>query len=126
MSDHVGAHNDLHTDRGARRGEHAGRSGNPLIKMHDIAWLQFEKPDLGRAETFARAFGFATTVRTADDLHLRGTDAGSPCVIISRGPRSRFVGAAFGAADASDVRRLADATDSRPSVEPTRIGTRVH
>jgi catechol 2,3-dioxygenase-like lactoylglutathione lyase family enzyme len=122
MSDHVGAHNDLHTDQGARRGEHAGRSGNPLIKVHDIAWLQIEKPDLGRAETFARAFGFATTVGTADELHLRGTDAGSPCVIISRGPRSRFVGAPFGAADASDVRRLADATDSTTRALPETIG----
>ena len=39
---------------------------------------------------------------------LRGTDPGSPCVIIRKGPRSRFVGAAFRAADARDVLRLAD------------------
>ena len=59
MSDTVGAHNDLHSEQGARPGEHPGRSRNPVIKVHDIAWLEFEKPDLTRAEAFARAFGFA-------------------------------------------------------------------
>ena len=74
------------------RGEHPGRSRNPLIKVRDLAWLEFEKPDLVRAEAFARAFGFTTVLHTADELHLRGTDAGSPCVIVRRGSHSRFVG----------------------------------
>ena len=39
---------------------------------------------------------------------LRGTDPGAPCVLIRRGPRSRFSGVAFRAADARDVLRLAD------------------
>ena len=76
MSDTVGAHNDLHSEQGARPGEHPGRSRNPVIKVHDIAWLEFEKPDLVRAEAFALAFGFTTVSRTPDELHLRGTDAG--------------------------------------------------
>jgi hypothetical protein len=55
MSDHVvGAHNDLHSHQGARNGEHPGRSRDPIIKVHDIAWLEFEKPDLARAEAFSR------------------------------------------------------------------------
>ncbi|MDT5097535.1 MAG: hypothetical protein QOC76_1272 [Mycobacterium sp.] len=52
----VGAHNDLHSDRGARKDEHPGRSRGPIIKVHDIAWLEFEKPDLARAEAFSQAF----------------------------------------------------------------------
>src|ERR1700682_5600373 len=95
----VGAHNDLHSDQGAREGEHPGRSRDPIIKVHDIAWLEFEKPDLARAEAFARAFGFGTASRTADELCLRGADSGSPCVLIRRGRRSRFVGAAYIAQD---------------------------
>src|SRR3954471_18715393 len=91
----VGAHNDLHSDQGALKGEHPGRSADPVIKVHDIAWLEFEKPDLVRAEAFARAFGFGTALRTAGELYLRGTDSGSPCVLIRRGRRSRFVGAAY-------------------------------
>ncbi len=78
--------------------------------MRDLAWLEFEKPDLLRAEAFAQAFGFTTALRTDDELQLRGTDAGAPCVIVRRGPRSRFVGAAFAAQDEVDVLRLADAT----------------
>ncbi|HEY4795972.1 MAG TPA: VOC family protein, partial [Mycobacterium sp.] len=118
----VGAHTDLHSDQGARQGEHPGRSRDPIIKVHDIAWLEFEKPDLVRAEAFSRAFGFSTAVRTADELYLRGTDAGSPCVLIQQGPRSRFVAAAYTAQDQSDVLRLADATATRMRALPESLG----
>ncbi|BBX97673.1 VOC family protein [Mycobacterium lacus] len=122
MTPDVEAHNGLHSEYGARRGEHPGRSRNPVIKVHDIAWLEFEKPDLDHAEAFGKAFGFAVAVRTPDALHLRGADAGAPCVLIRRGRRSRFVGAAFTARDQSDVQRLADATGRRPRDLPARLG----
>jgi len=126
MNDLVGAHNDLHSEQGARKGEHPGRSRNPVIKVQDIAWLEFQKPDLARAEAFANAFGFATALRTHDELHLRGTDADTPCVIIRRGSGSRFLGAAYQAEDEADVLRLAGATgaDTRPLPE-TRGGLTV-
>src|ERR1700756_1498932 len=97
------AHRDLHSEQGALPGEHPGRSRNPVIKVADIAWLEFEKPDLDRAETFANAFGFTTVLRPPDGLQLRGSDAGAPCVLLRRGSRSRFVGTAFRAADEVDV-----------------------
>ena len=123
MSDDVlGAHNDLHSERGARDGEHPGRSADPVIKVHDIAWLEFQKPDRVRAEAFSSAFGFSTALRTADELHLRGTDAGSSCVLIRRGPRSRFVGAAYTAQDQSDVHRLAEATGTTIRALPEPLG----
>jgi len=123
MGDRVaGAHTDLHSDQGARQGEHPGRSRDPIIKVHDIAWLEFEKPDLGRAEAFARAFGFSTVVRTVDELYLRGTDPGSPCVLIQQGPRSRFVAAAYTAQDQSDVLRLAEATGTTMRALPESLG----
>ena len=96
-------HAGLHSEQGALAGEHPGRAVDPVVKVHDLAWLEFEKPDLERAELFARAFGFATVLRTADELQLRGTDAGAPCVLLRKGPRSRFVGPAFRAADPTDV-----------------------
>jgi Glyoxalase/Bleomycin resistance protein/Dioxygenase superfamily len=119
---HVDAHKDLHSERGPRPGEHPGRSRNPLIKVRDIAWLEFEKPDLVRAEAFARAFGFTTVSHTPDELHLRGTDAGAPCVIVRRGARSRFVGTAFAAQDESDLGRLADAIGGKTRALPEAIG----
>src|SRR5215475_9531426 len=103
MNNLVGAHNDLHSEQGARKGEHMGRSRNPVIKVADIAWLEFEKPDLVRAEAFAHAFGFATAGRTGNELLLRGTDASAPCVIVRRGSATRFLGAAYRAQDESDL-----------------------
>ncbi|MFF4963300.1 VOC family protein [Streptomyces sp. NPDC001222] len=105
-------HQGLHSERGALRGEHPGRARNPVIKVADLAWLEFEKPDLDRAEVFARDFGFAIAARTERELWLRGTFAGSPCMVIRRGRGSRFIGPAFRAAERADLDRLARATGS--------------
>jgi catechol 2,3-dioxygenase-like lactoylglutathione lyase family enzyme len=121
MNSHHGTHNDLHCDQGARRGEHPGRAVNPVIKVQDLAWLEFQKPDLAAAEQFAHAFGFATVSRTTDELQLRGSDAGSTCVIVRRGP-SKYLGAAFRAADSGDVLRLADATGATARKLPESVG----
>lgn len=112
----VDGHADLHSEHGPNRGEHSGRSVNPTIKVTDLAWLEFEKPDLDRAETFARAFGFAVAGRDPKTLHLRGSLPGAPAVVIRKGARSRFIGPTFKAADASDLHTLAWANNRR--VEP--------
>ncbi|MFC0432546.1 VOC family protein [Kutzneria buriramensis] len=122
MIDRHDPHTGLHSEQGALRGEHPGRAPDPIIKVHDLAWLEFQKPDLERAEIFAHAFGFTTVLRTHDQLQLRGTDPGSPCVLIHRGPRSRFVGPAFRAADSQDVMRLADATRRPVTRLPVVLG----
>ncbi len=106
----------------SRKEVHPGRSRNPVIKVEDLAWLEFEKPNLVRAEAFAHAFGFTTVWRTDDELQLRGTDTGGPCVLIRRGPTSRFVGTAFKAADAADVRRLAKVSGAPIRALPETIG----
>ncbi|WP_306358373.1 MULTISPECIES: VOC family protein [unclassified Nocardia] len=122
MSGHHDVHTGLHSEYGGAAHEHPGRARDPVIKVADLAWLEFQKPDLERAETFAHAFGFTTAARTADELHLRGTDPGSPCVLIRRGPRSRFLGPAFRAAEAADLPRLAAAVESRPVPLPESLG----
>ena len=119
---HGDLHKDLHSEQGALPGEHSGRSRNPVIKVADIAWLEFEKPDLMRAEAFARAFGFRTARRGPDELQLRGTDAGAPCVFVRRGQRTRFAGMAFRARDEVDVLRLADAAGATARALPESIG----
>jgi hypothetical protein len=118
----IGAHNGLHSEDGALRGEHPGRSANPVIKVQDVSWLEFEKPDLKKAEAFALSFGFSVALRTDDELHLRGSDPGAPCVLIRRGQRSRFVGPAFVAADQADLLRLADATGATVRALPETLG----
>ncbi|AFM15203.1 Glyoxalase/Bleomycin resistance protein/Dioxygenase superfamily [Mycolicibacterium chubuense NBB4] len=118
----LGAHNELHSEHGARRDEHPGRSRNPVVKVRDLAWLEFEKSDLVRTEAFARAFGLQVTLRTPEELHLRGTDSTTPCVLVRRGGGSRFAGVAFAAADEIDVLRLADVTGAPTRPLPEAIG----
>jgi hypothetical protein len=113
---------ELHSEQGALPGEHTGRSRNPVIKAVDIAWLEFEKPDLTRCEAFARAFGFQATQHRPDEIQLRGTYAGAPCLIVRRGPRTRFSGAAFRAGDEADVLRLADKSGIRARPLPQTLG----
>lgn len=122
MSDIVGAHNQLHSAQGALPGEHPGRSRNPLIKVTGLAWLEFDKPDLVRAEKFAHAFGFRTASKDSGQVHLRGVEAGSPCVIIRRGAQSRFRGLAFRAGDEADVLRLAAKTGAPAVPLPEGLG----
>ena len=106
------AHEDLHSEQGAIRGDRPHRAKNPVIKVEDLAWLEFEKPDLDAAERFAHDFGFVTTARSSDTLYLRGAMAGTQCVVIRQGATSRFVGPAFKAVDVADVHKLANATNS--------------
>ena len=122
MAELRGAHEGLHSGDGARAGEHPGRAANPVIKVHDLAWLEFLKPDLDSAATFGAAFGFSPTVRTADRLLLRGTDTGAPCLVVRRGTRTAFGGIAFRGADVTDVHRLADATGRRVRQLPEDLG----
>jgi catechol 2,3-dioxygenase-like lactoylglutathione lyase family enzyme len=100
-------HRSLHSETGARPGEHPGRSKNPLVKVAGLAWLEFEKPDLDRAERFGADFGFTVADRTPDTLLLRGRWASTGCVVVRRGPQARFVGPAFLAAERDDLDRLA-------------------
>ncbi|GAA2718595.1 2,3-dihydroxybiphenyl 1,2-dioxygenase [Actinocorallia aurantiaca] len=105
-------HRNLHSEQGALRGEHPGRDTDPVIKVVDLAWLEFVKPDLDRAEAFARDFGFTVASRTDETLRLRGALAGPDCLVVHRGRRQRFAGPVFQAAAAEDLDRFARATGS--------------
>jgi catechol 2,3-dioxygenase-like lactoylglutathione lyase family enzyme len=109
----VDHHAGLHSESGANRAEHRGRAVNPIIKIADLAWLDFEKPNLDQAETFARAFGFEIVQRNSATLILRGSMPGSPCLVIRKGRRSRFAGMTFRAAELADLHTLARKTDLR-------------
>ncbi|MEU0134105.1 VOC family protein [Streptomyces sp. NPDC006296] len=100
-------HQGLHGERGALRGEHPDRARNPVIKAVGLGRLEFVKPDLDRAERFARDFGFVVHDRTPDLLTLRGTFAAEPCLVVRRGRTARFAGPVFLAESVADVHRLA-------------------
>ncbi len=103
-------HRSLHSETGARAGEHRGRATNPLIKVPAMAWLEFEKPDLGQAERFLTDFGFTVADRTPETLLLRGRWPGPACLVVRRGSHSRFAGVAFQAGSRDDLDRLARGT----------------
>jgi catechol 2,3-dioxygenase-like lactoylglutathione lyase family enzyme len=107
QENHQDPHRTLHSEDGARRGEHPGRSRDPLIKVAGLAWLEFEKPDLGKAEQFVTDFGFTVADRSPEALVLRVRQAAAPCLVIRPGPRPRFIGPAFQAAAREDLDRLA-------------------
>ncbi|BBY33625.1 2,3-dihydroxybiphenyl 1,2-dioxygenase [Mycolicibacter minnesotensis] len=115
-------HKDLHSEQGAIGGEHPGRARDPLIRVADIAWLEFDKPDLVRAEAFARSFGFGIAYSDPAQVQLRGTSPGAPCVFLRRGRNTRFAGYALCAADEADVARLADKTGAPLRRQPESIG----
>jgi catechol 2,3-dioxygenase-like lactoylglutathione lyase family enzyme len=103
-------HRSLHSQTGARPGEHPGRSKNPLVKAAGLAWLEFERPDLDRAGRFGADFGFTVADRTPEALLLRGRHAAAACLVVRRGPQPRFAGVAFQAAARDDLDRLARGT----------------
>src|ERR1700747_3029028 len=103
-------HHLLHSETGARSGEHPGRSKNPLVKVAGLAWLEFEKPDLDRAERFGDDFGFTMADRTPETLVLRGRQAACAGLVVRGGRRARFAGPAFQAAERDDLDRLARGT----------------
>jgi catechol 2,3-dioxygenase-like lactoylglutathione lyase family enzyme len=103
-------HRSLHSQAGALPGEHPGRSSSPLVKVAGLAWLEFEKPDLDRAERFGTDFGFIVADRSPQTLVLRGRQAGAACLVVRRGPQPRFTGPAFTAAARQDLDRLARGT----------------
>jgi hypothetical protein len=100
-------HRSLHSEIGALPGEHPGWSKDPLIRVAGLAWLEVEKPDLEAAERFLTDFGFTVADRTPEMLLLRGRWAGPACLVVRRGPGSRFAGVAFAAAARGDLDRLA-------------------
>jgi catechol 2,3-dioxygenase-like lactoylglutathione lyase family enzyme len=113
-------HRSLHSGAAAVRGEHPGRSRDPVVKVAGLAWLEFEKPDLEEAERFATDFGFTVAGRTPEELVLRGRQGAAPCLVVRRGRTPRFAGAAFQAAARADLGRLARSTGG--TVTPHRGG----
>jgi hypothetical protein len=45
-----------------------------------LAWLAFRDPAHEGTDTFALGFGFERSRRMDRELHVRGSDGGSPCI----------------------------------------------
>ena len=129
-------HRSLHSEAGALRGEHTGRSRDPLVKVAGLAWLEFEKPDLDKAEQFGADLRVHRRRPQPEDAVLRGRRPQRTCLVVHRG-RSRVSsacvpgGRAGGPGPAGPQHRRhgrrAPRRAGRPAEGPQRVpGARVH
>lgn len=85
----------------------------PIGRAVELAFLRWEKRELGATEAFWRDFGMRIVSRTADRLVARGTGP-SPCIAIAtKGPRDRFVGPAFRMSDDTPLERYVQTLGAR-------------
>ena len=122
MTGTIGTHNDLHSEQGALRGEHPGRSRNPID--------QGRRPGLARVREAGP--GPRRGVRPRVRFHHREADGRRAAAarhrrrraVCDRAPRRPVAlrGAAFRAADEVDVLRLADATGTTAKPLPESLG----
>lgn len=85
---------------------------DPIIRVTDLAFPRFSAPDLDVMEKFLLDFGMQRAARTGDALYMRGTDGQHHVHVTQRGEPG-FVGFAFHAASAADLRTLAAATGTK-------------
>ncbi len=82
------------------------------IRVVDVAFVQFQAPDLDEMEAFLVEFGMVTAHRTATALYMRGTD-GEPFVHMTHlADEPGFVGLTFLAASVEDLGELASSPGS--------------
>lgn len=86
----------------------------PIICADEIAYVLFEKPDLGRQSEFLQDFGMTLADTSEAAIYLRGCSSSPWFYAAYRGKKSRYLGAGFVVKDEADLRRIAEATGSTP------------
>ena len=89
------------------------RSQAPVIKANDLLYVQFERPDLAKAEQYLGDFGLTLVSRTDNDLFLRGTGSRPYIYRVTKGRGARFVGLGLSVSSAHELQKLAK-TFGRP------------
>jgi catechol 2,3-dioxygenase-like lactoylglutathione lyase family enzyme len=97
------------------------RSPAPVLKADKLLFVQFERPDLDKAEAYLRDFGLIVVSKNETEMFLRGTEAQPYIYRVTRGPQARFLGLGFSAADAEDLQKLAKAS-GRPVEQSSAPG----
>ena len=75
----------------------------PLGRAIELQFLMWEKKDLRPTERFLEDFGLWTVLRTGDHLVCRGAGSAPATYVARRGPKDRFVGAAFVMSEDTDL-----------------------
>lgn len=104
-------------DAAARAELTRGRAADPIIKVVDIAYVRFAKPDLAAITRFGADFGLLPAGETADAVYLRGYGDLPFCYAAERAAAPAFLGFGLVAAAASDLERVAALPGAGP-IEP--------
>ncbi len=83
------------------------RHPHPTAKATALAYLIFDRPDLGEAERFLNDFGLQTVSRGEALLLLRGTGASHFCYVVRKASKAAFVGFGLQVATRSELEALA-------------------
>lgn len=85
----------------------------PVIKVTDIVYGRLRSPSLERAEEFLSDFGLVRAERTKTALYMRGTGT-APHLHVTELGEPKYVSAAFAAASAEDLEKVARVAGASP------------
>jgi len=83
------------------------RHPSPTAKASELAYLMFDRPDLGLAEQFLTDFGLRAVSRDRELLFLRGTGAAPFCYVVRKADKARFLGLGLRVDSSADLEALA-------------------
>jgi hypothetical protein len=80
---------------------------DPMIKVLDVAYVRFRKPDLRLMERYLLDFGLHLAARTAEAIYMRAAGPTHHVYIAESGRRSEYLGLGLLAAERADLERIA-------------------
>lgn len=92
----------------------------PIIRVDDIAYVVFEKPDLKKQSAFLQDFGMLPAEITENAIYMRGYGPSPWFYCALRGDKSRYLGAGFLVKSAEELQLISSSTDTaiEPITEP--------
>ena len=92
----------------------------PLVKVHDIAYVLYEKADFDKQQAFLEDFGMRVAERSDEAVYLRGNGPSPWFYRMTRGTKSRFLGTGYVLQDRTELERVSQQTGQpiEPVTEP--------
>jgi len=90
----------------------------PLIKVDQLSYILFERPDLDLQESFMQDFGLLTYEKTDDALFMRGRDSEPYCFVALKGETPKYLGCGFSVNTRAELETLAAQGEGAGAIEP--------
>jgi len=89
----------------------------PLIKVDQLSYILFERPDLDLQESFMQDFGLLTHEKTEHALFMRGRDSEPYCFVALKGDTPKYLGCGFSVNTRQELETLAAHGDKASAIE---------